>query len=191
MALLPPDRKNIFGEETRYRAAVSESVAQKMGSSQNFINLRQFDEKSFRANGPYGQVVTTPVLGLDGLYVFQFNAEIIGYFMWNLTAGLSGTTELDVKRATVSGGAFTSIFSVTPKIDSTAGDDTFFLGYDITENSTTQVFTPNPTPPTGVTVGTFSMAPFPINAGDAIRTDILSVMPGAEDCGLVLLHRPR
>lgn len=191
MGLLTLIRKGIFSEETRFRAAVSESVAQKIGSAVNFINFRQFDEKSFRANGPYGDAAVFPVIGLDGLYVLPFDAEIFGYFMYNEYPGTGGTTEFDVKLATTSGGTFTSIFSVTPKINSTASAETFCLGYIVTETTTTQIYTVNPSPPTGVTVGTFTSVPFQVNAGDAIRVDVISGMPSAQNGGLVLLHRPR
>lgn len=191
MSSIPPKRLDIQQEESRFRFAVSESIAFKLGSSINFVNHRQFDQKEFFLNGPYGEVASPPVLGLDGLYVFPFDAEIINIATFNLVNGSSGTTELDVKLATTSGGAFTSMFATTPKIDSSAGDNAFFLAYIIADIPTGQSWTPNPSLPTGTSGGILTSVPFPVSAGNAIRVDLLDRMPGAENCGLIIHHRPR
>lgn len=191
MSDVTPVRTNVPLPGSQFLAAVSEYIAQSIAGSINFINSFQYDEKEFFLNGPYGQVVSVPVLGLDGLYVFPFNAEIINYAMFNLVAGSSGTTALDIKRATSSGGTFTSIFSVTPKIASTATANTYFLGYTITKVSIGQSWAVNGSPPTGVTIGTFTSVPFNVSAGDAIRVDLTDRMPAAQNCGLVVHFRPR
>ncbi len=190
MADLLPQRLNIQIEESRFRYAVAESVIQKIGAAINLINKRQFQQKEFFLNGPYGQVAVTPQNGLDGLYVFPFAAEIINVAMFNLDAGSAGTTELDVKRATSSGGAFTSIFTTTPKITSAAGANTFFPAYVIADATAGQTFTPNPSLPTGCSGGILSTVPFQVNQGDAIRVDILSSMTGGQNAGLIIFHRP-
>lgn len=192
MAQLPSTRYRIFSEETQFRAAVSESMAQKMGSQLNFVTNRQHDEMRFKLNGPYGDVAVVPQLNLDGIYVFPWDAEIWQIAMTNATPGSSGTTEIDVKRATVSGGAFTSIFSTTPKIASTAAANSFLLSYTVTDSSTSQTWVTNATPPTGCTPGVFAGgAPYLVNAGDAIKVDLLAIMLAAAGASLTIFHRPR
>lgn len=190
-SIVPPLRKLIFIPGAQFRSAVSEELIQRLSETLNLISMRQYDQKEYFLNGQYGTIGTVPQLGVDGLYVVPFNMEIINYSMFNLVPGVSGTTELDIKRATTSGGAFTSLFSVTPKISSAAAANTFFLGYTITDISTGQSWAPNASPPTGVTIGTFTSIPLSLNAGDALRVDILNRMPSAQNCGLVVNFRPR
>ena len=121
------DRQNILQEETRYRAAVSESTWTKIGASINFINNQQFDSKTFQLNGVYPLAVTESLgtEGVDGIWVVQNNIEITGVFMYNLVNGSSGTTALDVHLLDGSNNDIGSIFSTTPKIASTAGDNAY------------------------------------------------------------------
>lgn len=184
-------RRLIQEEETRYRAAVSEAVAQKMGQTMNFISKRQYDVKDFRLNGPY-DIVAAPQFAVDGIYVFPFDVEIINLTIYNFVPGSSGTTELDLKRATSSGGSWSSIFSVTPKITSAATDPdgAYGLSYDIVDGTLGQTWNLN-TPGTGVTMGQLTSAPFNVDKGDAIRVDKITHMTGAQNCGLLVYFRPR
>jgi len=177
--------------EVKYGAGVSENTWTKIAGATNHVNLRQEDQHKFTLNGQYGSAVSLPVLALDGIYVFNYDYFITGYTMSNNIGGSSGTTELDCKLSDDNGATWASIFSVTPKIDSTANDFVFFLGYDITENSEGSVFTPNPTPPTGVTIGTFTSAPIAVNKGDGVRVDLIDRMIGAEGISFALTLRPR
>lgn len=190
MAIVDPNRLLIFEEGVRFRSAVSEEVAQRLGSSLNQVALYQYDTKDFFLNGPYGDVGVVPTLGLDGLFVFPFDSEIINIAMFNLVAGSSGTTELDIKMATTSGGAFTSIFSTTPKISSAASSNAFFLCYTITQIATGQSWALNGSPPAGVTVGSLTSVPLSVPAGTALRIDLMAKMTDAENCGLMIFHRP-
>jgi hypothetical protein len=178
MADLTGQRRNIQIEESRFRYAVSEALVQKVGSSINFINDYQYSEKQFFANGPYSTAPSFPQTGVDGLTFFDFDAEIINVWAFNLVAGSGGTTELDIKRATASAGAFTSIFSTTPKFDSTAAANSYV---DANGN---QAATTGVTAPVVTTTN--------VNAGDALRFDIVSSMTGSpQNCGVIVHYRPR
>lgn len=175
MTAIAEVKKDIQVEEVSFEAAVGEATFNKIGGSINFINNRQYDTKKFFLNGPYS--IGAGDLGVDGLYIFPYNVEIFDVGIFNLVSGSSGTTELDIKRATSSGGAFTSIFSTTPKIASTSGNNAFALSGD--------------TPPTGFTLPVLTSSPFNVDAGDALRLDLISAMTAAENCGLTLYFRPR
>lgn len=180
MADLDPERKNIQVEETRFKYAVSESWAQKIGKSINFINDKQHSEKQFFLNGRYA-AADIPFLGADGLCIFNYDAEILNVYAFNLEAGGGGTTELDIKRTTASGGAFTSIFSTTPKIASTAGNWAYV---GIGDSGT------------GLTAPVFASVNdndcFEVDAGDALRFDILTAQSDRpRSCGVIVHYRPR
>ncbi|TXH43494.1 MAG: hypothetical protein E6Q97_34025 [Desulfurellales bacterium] len=191
MSLVTPERKLIFFESTQFRSAVSEDMVQRQGAISNQNALYQYDVLEYKLNGPYSQVAVLPVTGLDGLYVFPFKMQIINVCIFNEVAGTSGTTEIDIKKATTGGGAFTSIFSTTPKIASTASNEAFALSYNITLGTSDQIWTANPTPPTGVTPGVLNGgAPYTMNAGEALRVDLISVMANASNCGVTVYFRP-
>jgi hypothetical protein len=111
MADVIPVRTTIQQEATDYKSPVSEDFATRLAQLLNFHAYYQYSEKQFFANGKYGILSTYPQTAVDGLIFMPFNAEIIKVVVFNMVAGTSGTTELDIKRATTSGGAFTSIFS--------------------------------------------------------------------------------
>lgn len=121
MAEVPAVRKNIQLPEVEFRAAVSESTAQKIGGSINFINNNQYDTKAWFLNGKTYNL-TTPFTAIDGCFMAAKNIEIFNVFMLIRQAGGAGTTEFDIEYATTPGGSWTSIFSVTPKINFTAGN---------------------------------------------------------------------
>lgn len=174
MGLLSAVRRMIYEEQTKYKAGISESVAQYIGSSINFINLYQHSEKQFFLNGPYGSVGAQTFV--DGLVIFNFNAEIFNVYMFNAVAGTSGTTELDLKIATTPGGSFTSIFTTTPKITSTA-----VAGAYIGVGNTVS----------GCTAPVLAASAATITAGTALRCDKIQSMLNAENTGLVVHYRPR
>lgn len=175
---IAPSRNSIYIEGAQFRSAISEDLVQRVGSSINFINDYQHSEKQFFINGLYG-TATTPVLGVDGLAVFEFDAYIIDAWMFNITAGSAGTTEIDLKIATTSGGAFTSIFSTTPKITSAAGN-----------NAWVGAPTGGPyTPPSGTTQPVFATRN--ISAYTAIRCDLLQKQTAGQNCGIIIHYRPR
>lgn len=175
---ITPSRNDIFIEGAQFRSAISEDLVQRVGSSINFINAYQHSEKQFFLNGPYS-AVAVPQIGSDGLVVFEFDAYIIDAWMFNMTAGSSGTTEIDLKIATTSGGAFTSIFSTTPKIAYTAGNNSWVGaptggGYS---------------PPFGTTSPVFSTRN--ISAYTAMRVDLIQAQTDGQNCGIIVHYRPR
>lgn len=175
-----PDSRNIMQiEESSFRAAVSESLLYRMGGVSNFLAHRNHQEKNWFFNGKYN-IVASPQIGVDGLTFFEFNAEIVDVFMYVQLAGSSGTTEIDLKYSTVPGGgvgSFTSLFSVTPKIQSAAGD---YIWISVGTSE------PNTTAP--VLTGAAST----ITPNTALRADILSTQAGSvSGAGLVVLYRPR
>lgn len=176
--LVTPERLLIYAEGAQFRSAVSEELIQRQGAVSNFISLYQYNDKQFFANGRYGIMSSYPQLGVDGLVFMNFNAEIINAWVWNLVAGTGGTTELDIKRATTPGGAFTSIFSTTPKITSSAAANVWadWQGTVVA--------------PTGVTAPVVTTVN--LNAGDALRLDIITAMTGTpENTGILINFRPR
>lgn len=191
MADITPLRVNLPLPGTQFRSAVSEFLIQSLGESINFINYFQHSEKQFFINGPYGTVVTSfPVAAVDGLVVWNFNAQLISAWMFNIVAGSSGTTELDIKVATSSGGSFSSIFTTTPKIQSTAGNNAW-VG-NPTQISVGGSYTPpSYTAPAHTTAPVFNTSiTNSIAAYSAMRLDLISAQSGAENTGILLHYRP-
>lgn len=176
MALLADVRRYVDELEIKYRAAVSESTFSKIGSAINFILHRTHEKKDFFLNGRYG-VASVPALGVDGVCIFEFDAEIFAVYMFNHVAGSSGTTELDVKKQATSGGAYSTIFSTTPKITSAAGNYAR-IGTGETVS--------------GCTAPVLTSTPLNVSAGEALRLDLISAQGGVpENCGIVIHYRPR
>jgi hypothetical protein len=179
MASLVPDlRKFIVGLEVMNAASVSEATWRKIAGMINFIGHRTHQEKMFVLNGKYGEFQGLyPINFVDGLSVFEYDAEIFNVWIYNSIPGSSGITELDLKVKPKLSGAFTSIFSTTPKIGTSAPSDVFFEVGDVM---------------TGITAPIFNgSSPYLVNKGDAIRLDIITAMVDAEHCGIVLHFRPR
>jgi len=191
MSIIAPQRRLVHQEAVQFRAGVSEDVGTRLGANLNLHALRQYDVKEFRLNGQY-TLVTGPQTDVDGFYIFPFDCEIIQVGYYHGVAGSGGTTELDIKIASTSGGPFSSIFSTTPKIQASAGNDVFALAYAITENTLGQVWAAA-SQPSGVTGAVLSGgAPFLVNAGQAIRLDILSKQTGnPQQTGILIYFRPR
>jgi hypothetical protein len=172
-------RINVQQEEVAYRASVSENTFSRIGSSINFINKRQFDVHELKLNGPYQ--IGVGLTGLDGLYIFPGDGEIVAMAGYNLINGSSGTTTIDIHRLTGPGVDAGSIFSTKPSFATTAGNDAYFLEDFL--NSTTVVTG------TGITVPVLNITDF--NAGDALRIDLDAAQNNAENCGLAIYFRPR
>lgn len=125
-------------------------------------------EYQFQANGPYRVGVF-----VDGIMPFNANSNIKTIWIYNLNPGVSGTTEFDLKMA-APGGSFTTILSTTGKIDSTAAAD-------IWTDSNVVV-----APQTGVVKPVVATSAIP--AGSVLRFDILNVMSGASNCGVIVQY---
>ncbi len=172
-------RTIIQTEEVSYRSAVSESVFTKVAGVSNFISNRQYDTKTFYLNGPYNNSQGTT--GLDGLFIFPFDCEVIGHCMFNMVGGSSGTTTLDIHYYDGAGSDQGTIFSTKPSITSAAVDGAY-VGYNITTATDLGGGT-------GMTKGVISTTDF--DAGDALRLDLDGYMPSAENCGIHIYLRPR
>ena len=179
MADIADFRRNVQIEETRYKAAVSESSAQKIGAAVNFINNRQFDTHSFLINGDYALGAGTQ--GTDGIYICPFNMEIVAIGFFNVEKGTSGTTTFDIHKLSASSVDDGSIFGTKAAIDSTALNHAFGLKGlidSIGDFDGTGVFLP--------TVTTTE-----INQGEALRFDLNLAMSGAKNAGITIYFRPR
>jgi hypothetical protein len=178
MVDIAPQRINIQEAETNYKASVSEALLKRVGASTNFINDSQYVRWDFKANGPYK---TGP--GLDGAIIFEADVEISAVSMYNLIAGTSGTTTIDIRRYTSSntpaGG--TSIFSVKPSISFTAGNYAY-----VSYNFVTSTALENPSGTTLPVLSTVNL-----NAGDMLVLNIDAVQVLAQNCGLSIGFRPR
>ena len=173
MSDLPGVRKYVQTEESRFRSAVSESLAQKLGSSINFINTYQKYDKIFIANGKYN-TLSIPFNAIDGIFVLPDDAEITNAQMFIRQAGSGGSTELDIKYATSPGGTWTSIFSTKPAISYAAGDFSWVYNGSSFANTTAPI-----------------LSVTQLQAGWALRCDILTAQSGdARGTGVVLYMRP-
>lgn len=181
MPVIAPIRKNIFEEDVRFRASVSEAVGNKIGSSVNFINERQYDVKNFFINGNYSIMSTYPQLSVDGRCWFQNDAFITGILVYSDIKGLAGTTELDIKKSSDGGATWASIFSTTPKFNTTTNN---FSHCVVDYVGTTSITPVGWTAPILVTNN--------FNAGDVLRVDIITTMTvSPQNCGILLHFRPR
>ncbi len=168
-------RKIIQYEETEFRGAISEAMLQKFAATNNFHALYQHSEKQFFINGN-PLYLPLPFAGVDGFTFFQFNAQLIDIWMFVQTCGSGGTFELDLKKATTPGGAFTSIFTTTPKIQAAAGSNVWVNIGSALANTTAPVLDSDE-----------------VDASDVLRCDIIQAQAGmAFSGGGILVHyRPR
>jgi hypothetical protein len=171
---ISPERILIQQEETKFRAAVSESTLSRVGATSNFINLYQANMREFMLNGKYGSQ-PTPNLGVDGIVKFPFDWELVDVYIYSgeSTSG-TGITELDLKWKPFASGAYATIFSTTPKFTSAASAfETVGIGQS----------------KPGFTTPVLSVTTF--NAHDQIRIDLLSAINTAIGCGIGITFRPR
>ena len=172
-------RENIQIEEVQYRASISEAVGTKLGGSINFINEKQYDTHSFLLNGPYA--LGAGSIGTDGIFPVLYNMELIAVTFFNVTAGLSGTTTLDVHWLSSSGVDQGSIFGTKALIDQSAANNAYAIKgikSDIADSSGTGIALP-------------TMVKTEFDAGNALRLDLDTAMFQANNAGLLIHFRPR
>jgi len=179
MTDITPARDNIQIEEADFKSPFSEAYNFKVGGAVNFINDKQYDQRSFQLNGSYALGVGQ--LGADQIIPLLFNCEIVGFSYWNGSTGVSGSSIFDIHRLTGGDTDAGSIFSTLPEFDSTAADNTYTV-YDQANSATVTL-------PVGHTLAVLSTTEF--NAGDALRLDIDAAMPGASNAGVYIFLRPR
>jgi hypothetical protein len=178
MAFLADVKKFITAEEVNRNAGVNQSTWRKIGGMINFIGNRVHEVKRFTVNGSYGQLGggAYPFTFVDGAHVFEFDAEIFNIWVYQKTQGTSGQTELDLKVAPYGSNTWSSIFTTTPKILPAAADGVRFKIGDVQ---------------TGVVAPVMTGATVNVNAGDAIRMDLISAMANPNQAGLIIHFRPR
>ena len=161
---------------------MSENYFFKLGQSVNFINKRQYDDHSWHLNGVYA--LGQGFQGLDGVFTFLFDAEIVGFSYFNGKTGINSSTIIDVHKLTDGGTDAGSIWDVKPEVDTTAADSSYYV-YD-------QLNGQEPfSPPTGFTQAVLNSNFVNYNAGDALRLDIDQAMGGANNFQLTMFYRPR
>lgn len=173
MANIPEARSFLQVEEARYGAAGTESLMLRFGAMMNFLNLRHIEVRGLFINGVYNAIV--PNLDIDGGIIFEYPVEIVNVYIKNRAAGSSGTTELDLKWKPQGSGTWTSIFTTTPKITSTAA------AYEMC--GVGQVAT-------GFTAPVLAKTQF--DAHDMLRLDLVQAMAGLPTgCAIIIHYRPR
>lgn len=173
-----PSREILRVGDIAYKRSVSEAIMARFAATNNFIGKFQTDYVSFFLNGSYS--LTSGSFGYDGAYTGFSNFEIVGVQIWNALKGVSGTTELDVHWINQAGVNQGSIFSVTPKISSSAPNGARGFRNLETGNDFTM---------TGVTLPTLSKTQF--LEGETLYLVIDSAMQSAQNAALTLNIRPR
>lgn len=117
MADILDERFIIQQEQTQPQAALSEDTMSKIGASVNFILHRLMATKRLVLNGSYNSAPVPNVL-IDGVFTYPYAFSLIDVVLSSgLNNGTSGTLELDIKWRAQNTGAWTSIFTTTPKFD--------------------------------------------------------------------------
>lgn len=120
MSDLTEERKNIQIEETRFKAALAQSLFSRLGAAINFINKRHYYQHDWNLNGPYN-AVPAPQLAVDGFITYNFPFTIHDVQMWTGSVnGSSGITQFDIKWRPENSGSWVSIFTTMPAFNYTA-----------------------------------------------------------------------
>lgn len=143
----------------------------------NQIVVRNGDrEHNYELNGRYGGL-TMPQSGIDAIFIAPYDITITSVWIFNGTAGASGTTEFDLKVGTsgLASGSYTSILGTTGKIASTAASGVWTDSNSVIGSQT------------GVTkpvVATPAMT-----AGQGLRFDLITAMPNAQDARIRIYYK--
>lgn len=148
-------------QESQTRNPVSEALIQGMQGVRNFFLSFNHVEIRFNMNGPYKSFGGK--IGVDGVFRFPYNATIVAIEIVNAGVGTSGQTEIDFKKASNPQGVWSTIFTTTGKITSSA------LAFAFANLNTNSAGTVKP-----VMITT----PFNVNAGDYFRMDVPTTMDG-------------
>lgn len=174
MTMVTPERILIQQEETKFRAAVAESLMSRVAATANHIALYQANIREFSINGAYGNGIY-PVEGEDCIIRFPFAWEIVDLYIWaGQVVDGTGQTELDIKWKPFASGTYQTIFSTTPKFDTNA-----------VEFSTCGIGQANG----GFIAPVLSKTQF--DPYDQLRMDVISAISNGEGTGIGIVFRPR
>lgn len=177
MSDIPPVKQTIQIESSQTRDPVGESLVQALGGDVNILLLSETYSHTWKMNGPIKQF--NGQLGVDGIFSFRkgYTYEIIDVIMYGETMGASGTVEIDLKYSTFPSGTWTSIFSTTPKITSSAAAYTTIGVGDTVSGATAPILTSAPNP-------------LAMSAKTRIRMDIISMQAGTpKDFGIEIIYQ--
>lgn len=168
--------KNYIQNEAIFtREAVSESVFTSLAEQGNFAMDTLGTNHAFKYNGVYGGNRAFKDY-LDGVLIFDWNAEIFEVQVFSGLGGASGTTDIDLQYSIDRGITYNSIFTTTPKIASTAASPTYVgIGETVT----------------GCTAPVLISTPYQVVKGGIIRLKFNTVMQGAANLFVTLKYRPR
>jgi hypothetical protein len=179
MAKVTPEKIDLFEQEIQSGSAASEDTMQRVAASVNFWNSFYEGQRGWFVNGNYS-LFSTPIVGIDGAYGCITDMDVYGFTMFNLVAGTSGNTELDIQ-VTPAVGAPYSLFSTKPVINFQSGN-------------TARIIT-NVTTNTVLAQSSFTTLPVfsttQLNAGDLLTLNLNQAQVGGQSCGLILALRPR
>jgi len=179
MAKVSPILNDLYEQELSSGSAASEDTMQKVASSVNFWNAFYEGQRGWFVNGNYS-LFNTPIVGVDGAYGCITNMSVYGITVFNLVAGSSGNTELDIQVNPAVGGSY-SLFSTKPVLNYQSGNNARII-----MNATT-----------GQVLAQSSFSTLPelattnLLAGDLLTLNINQVQNNGQSCGLVLSLRPR
>lgn len=159
MSDLAGSRVFVQTESVKTRKPVSENVLQTIGGALNFQTSTNIFQHTWKVNGQYAGYAN--LLGVDNAFIIPVNAQIFQVRFFIETPGASGTTEMDIKYASTSGGSFTSIFTTTPKAISTTPAFSYIeIGGTVT----------------GMTAPVLTTNPFLVVKGGILRADLIQSM---------------
>ena len=180
-------RNDIFQDETDYRSAISENLMSKIGQSINFINDNQLQTFNWRYLGPFLTLST----GEDGVLVFPYDLEVVGYSGHIRVAPTAGGTILgvDIHKLNSSGVDQGTILENNIQISTSAANNAMFYKNTITSTETTT---------TGIGGGGGGSTDLPnitttsFSAGEGMRVDIMDAVAGhgGEDLSFNVWVRP-
>jgi hypothetical protein len=167
MAIVSPAPNLIQQNDVAFGTSVSEAVANKLGSSLNYV-LSNFDEYELGFTGGYYSGLTVPYASL-ATEVIRVNSEITDIFVSQQLSGSSGTTQFYILKNGV------TIFSTDCFISSGAGSNVSF--YANTGGT-----------PSGVTKPVLSSTS--LSAGDVIQIVLYTAAFQGRNLNVKVITRP-
>lgn len=171
--IVDPELDDFYMEECQYGAGNSEALFFKLAAMANFIKQNHFVRLPFGAQGPYSTILSFPVDGHGMSEPIPYDAEIVNVWVESGVVGSSGNTEVDIKKKVVGGSSWDTIFTTKPKFTSSSPNEAFI-------DSAGKIVSA----PAGTTRPVLDADAALLNAGDRLRFDLLSAMPGAKDLNL-------